>query len=582
MRSNSHASQETRGTPPPFAAWLAHAALVLPRQLSSDEEGRSYSSDSGGSPLSVLADVALHSSSKIDDKGDQQQPSEGGYGEKGDDFSTLRKLRQVELGGAGEVVRQPAPMVHDVRRGWEAGQMQKGGHDRHTGQGVAHDDTTDEEDESFVGDEVSTFVLVAGHQDDAGHRRRPSCSGQPASVLKEARSCRHGGVASSSEMELPLERHLEWEFVMIFVNTMAGTRCSCPTPTAINHLRRRNGQFLPPGGLGEVGELVRQPTSVIHDVRRGWEAGQLQQSGDDRDTGQVRQACRQRTTSCGEQPVAVLVRRWASVLDVEIVARDSSLCVYEQSVGQKTPHGRQTGPLAHHDCGQHSNATMAMVGTDDYERVDGVLNEHHGKESWLSTVGDYIDDATDENDRGFVRDEASVAVHVTATQMTTKTTATPAAAASQPRWQSKPQSAETVASPQRMRLNSHASQETRGTPPPSASWLAHAALVLPRQLSSDEVGGSYSSDSGGSPLSVLADVTLHSSSKIDDKGDQQQPSEGGDEKGDDFSTLRELRQVDLARLARSSGSRHQWFMTCAVAGKLARCRRVVTTGIQGK
>lgn len=59
--------------------------------------------------------------------------------------------------------------------------------------------------------------------------------------------------------------------------------------------------------------------------------------------------------------------------------------------------------------------------------------------------------------------------------------------------------------------------------------------------SSDEVGGGYSSDSGGSPLSVLADVALHSSSKIDDKGDQQQPSEGGDdEKGDDFSTLREL------------------------------------------
>ncbi|XP_065286954.1 lysine-specific demethylase 3B isoform X11 [Dermacentor albipictus] len=59
--------------------------------------------------------------------------------------------------------------------------------------------------------------------------------------------------------------------------------------------------------------------------------------------------------------------------------------------------------------------------------------------------------------------------------------------------------------------------------------------------SSDEVGGSYSSDSGGSPLSVLADVALHSSSKMDDKGDQQQQSEGGDdEKGDDFSTLREL------------------------------------------
>ncbi|KAH6947679.1 hypothetical protein HPB50_020720 [Hyalomma asiaticum] len=59
--------------------------------------------------------------------------------------------------------------------------------------------------------------------------------------------------------------------------------------------------------------------------------------------------------------------------------------------------------------------------------------------------------------------------------------------------------------------------------------------------SSDEVGGSYSSDSGGSPLSVLADVALHSSSKMDDKVDQQQPSEGGDdEKGDDFSTLREL------------------------------------------
>ncbi|KAL1439283.1 hypothetical protein MTO96_010310 [Rhipicephalus appendiculatus] len=59
--------------------------------------------------------------------------------------------------------------------------------------------------------------------------------------------------------------------------------------------------------------------------------------------------------------------------------------------------------------------------------------------------------------------------------------------------------------------------------------------------SSDEVGGSYSSDSGGSPLSVLADVALCSSSKMDDKGDQQQASEGGDdEKGDDFSTLREL------------------------------------------
>ncbi|XP_037504314.1 probable JmjC domain-containing histone demethylation protein 2C isoform X2 [Rhipicephalus sanguineus] len=59
--------------------------------------------------------------------------------------------------------------------------------------------------------------------------------------------------------------------------------------------------------------------------------------------------------------------------------------------------------------------------------------------------------------------------------------------------------------------------------------------------SSDEVGGSYSSDSGGSPLSVLADVALHSSSKIDDKSDQPQASEGGDdEKGDDFSTLREL------------------------------------------
>ncbi|EEC07701.1 jumonji domain-containing protein, putative, partial [Ixodes scapularis] len=55
--------------------------------------------------------------------------------------------------------------------------------------------------------------------------------------------------------------------------------------------------------------------------------------------------------------------------------------------------------------------------------------------------------------------------------------------------------------------------------------------------SSDEVGGSYSSDSGGSPLSVLADVALNSSGKMEGGG---KGAEEEDEKGDDFSTLREL------------------------------------------
>ncbi|XP_075732441.1 lysine-specific demethylase 3 isoform X2 [Rhipicephalus microplus] len=60
--------------------------------------------------------------------------------------------------------------------------------------------------------------------------------------------------------------------------------------------------------------------------------------------------------------------------------------------------------------------------------------------------------------------------------------------------------------------------------------------------SSDAIGGSHSSDSIGALLSALADLTLHSPSKVDDKSDQQQASEAGDdEKGEDFSPLRELR-----------------------------------------
>ncbi|XP_077493923.1 lysine-specific demethylase 3A-like isoform X2 [Amblyomma americanum] len=72
--------------------------------------------------------------------------------------------------------------------------------------------------------------------------------------------------------------------------------------------------------------------------------------------------------------------------------------------------------------------------------------------------------------------------------------------------------------------------------------------------SSGDVGGTYSSESGGSHLSVLADVALHSSSKMDDKGsDQQQTSEGGDEeKGEDYSTLRELLIRPTSGIAKKS------------------------------
>ncbi|XP_075732439.1 lysine-specific demethylase 3-like [Rhipicephalus microplus] len=61
------------------------------------------------------------------------------------------------------------------------------------------------------------------------------------------------------------------------------------------------------------------------------------------------------------------------------------------------------------------------------------------------------------------------------------------------------------------------------------------------KTSSGAVGGSYRGCNGGSPLSVLEDVALHSSTRFDDKRDQQQASEAGDdEKGEDFSALREL------------------------------------------
>ncbi|XP_077544027.1 uncharacterized protein LOC144156100 isoform X5 [Haemaphysalis longicornis] len=60
---------------------------------SEDEAG---GSDSGGSPLSVLADVALHSSSKMDD---EEEQSEGNSEERGEDFSTLRELLIRPSGG---------------------------------------------------------------------------------------------------------------------------------------------------------------------------------------------------------------------------------------------------------------------------------------------------------------------------------------------------------------------------------------------------------------------------------------------------------------------------------------------------
>ncbi|KAH8027750.1 hypothetical protein HPB51_009417 [Rhipicephalus microplus] len=67
---------------------------------SSDAIGGSHSSDSVGTLLSALADLALYSPSKVDDKSDQQQGSEAGDDEKGEDFSPLRELRPT--GGSAE------------------------------------------------------------------------------------------------------------------------------------------------------------------------------------------------------------------------------------------------------------------------------------------------------------------------------------------------------------------------------------------------------------------------------------------------------------------------------------------------
>ncbi|KAL3228805.1 hypothetical protein MRX96_023708 [Rhipicephalus microplus] len=61
--------------------------------MSSDAVGGSHSSDSVGTLLSALADLALHYPSKVDDKSDQQQGSEACDDEKGEDFSPLRELR---------------------------------------------------------------------------------------------------------------------------------------------------------------------------------------------------------------------------------------------------------------------------------------------------------------------------------------------------------------------------------------------------------------------------------------------------------------------------------------------------------
>ncbi|XP_075722295.1 lysine-specific demethylase 3 [Rhipicephalus microplus] len=67
---------------------------------SSDAIGGSHSSDSVGTLLSALGDLALYSPSKVDDKSDQQQGSEAGDDEKGEDFSPLRELRPT--GGSAE------------------------------------------------------------------------------------------------------------------------------------------------------------------------------------------------------------------------------------------------------------------------------------------------------------------------------------------------------------------------------------------------------------------------------------------------------------------------------------------------